>query len=152
LKSGNAIAGLTVASDGDFARSGGTCGSAVSTGTSCSIVVTFTARAAGARTGTLSLAHGGTLTPIAIRLSGTGAAAAAPAATLTASLAFGNVDVGSAAPAQLATLANTGTAPLVIAGMSTGSTEFTRGTGTCAVGASVAPGSSCAIGVLFTPA
>jgi len=79
------------------------------------------------------------------------AAAAAPVASLTASLSFGSVSVGTTSATQTATLSNTGSAPLVIGTISTGSSEFLVASGTCSAGASIAAGGSCTASIAFTP-
>ncbi len=154
LKSGNAIAGLGIAAGGDFARTGGTCGTTVATGTSCTVVVAFTPTAAGARTGTLSITHGNTLTPIAIRLAGTGAAATAPAATVApTTLSFASTPIGTTSAAQNVTLTNSGSAPLLLSSVSLGtSADFVVAGGTCSAGTSVAAGAACTVSLAFRPA
>ena len=265
LKGGSSISAMSVSTSGDFARSGGTCGTTVATGTSCTVQIAFTPTASGARSGQLSIAHNNTLTPISIALSGTGAngtvqapianisplsitlaataigstsavqnisvsnsgnaplaisaltlsnpadfsiaggncspggsvaadasctvsvafkpsagalgtrsgnltithnatgspgvvslsgnatAAAAPVASMTASLAFGSVNLGTSSAAQTATLSNTGNAPLLLGSLSTGSTEFTLNGGSCVANGSVAVGANCTVNVGFTP-
>jgi mono/diheme cytochrome c family protein len=154
LKAGASIANLSVATSGDFARSGGTCGTAVATGTSCTVGVVFSPTATGARSGTLTLAHGNTLAPIAIALSGsaTGGATSAPAASLTsASLGFGSTAVGATSAAQNITLGNSGNAALSLASIGYSSADFFTAGGTCAAPGSVAAGSSCTLSVGFRP-
>ena len=53
--------------------------------------------------------------------------------------------------AQTATLSNTGTAPLTIGTLSTGSAEFAIAGGTCAAGGSVAAAASCSINSASRP-
>ncbi|HRI17401.1 MAG TPA: choice-of-anchor D domain-containing protein, partial [Burkholderiaceae bacterium] len=119
LKGGKSISGLSVAASGDFARSGGTCGTTVGTGLNCTVLVTFTPTAAGARSGTLSITHSQTLTPITIALSGTGAAVAAPVAKITPSaLALPATAIGSTSAAQGVKVANSGTAALALSAIS----------------------------------
>jgi hypothetical protein len=74
---------------------------------------------------------------------------AAPAISLsTASLTFGNQNVGTTSGAQSVTVTNTGTSTATI-GSVTVSGDFARTT-TC--GASLAAGASCTVSVTFTPA
>jgi hypothetical protein len=154
LKSGFSIAGLTVATSGDFAPAGGTCGTAVATGTSCTVLVTFTPTAGGARTGTLSLTHNNTLTPIAIALSGTGAGTGLPTIALNAStLTFAAQALGSTSASQSVTVSNSGTAALTLSGLTLGGAaagDFVQG-GTCTASTSLAVGASCTVGFTFTP-
>jgi hypothetical protein len=68
------------------------------------------------------------------------------------SLAFASQAVGTTSALQIVTVKNTGTANMTIPGafVMTGDFIF-GGTGTCAVGASYAPGASCTASVKFTP-
>lgn len=150
------LTAITLGNSADFVIAGGTCsaGGSVASGSSCTVSVAFrpAVGAAGARSGTLSIAHSAAGSPGSVALSGTATAAAAPSALLTSLLGFGSVNVGTASPAQTATLSNSGTAPLTISTVSTSSSEFTVGSGSCAAGASVAAGSSCSVNLVFTPA
>ncbi len=149
------LSGLTVSTTGDFARAGGTCGTALSFGTSCTVLVTFTPTASGARTGTLSIAHNNTLTPIAIALSGTGsgAAATAPVASISpASLTLAATAIGATSAAQNVTVGNTGNAALSISAITMSNpADFIIAGGTCSAGGSVAAGSNCIVSVAFKP-
>jgi len=157
LVSGYAISNLSVTASGDFARSGGTCGSTVAIGSSCTVLVAYTPTAAGTRTGTLSLTHSNTLTPVVIALSGTATATTSPAAAISSTvLSLAATTVGSTSPSLTLTLSNTGTAPLVLSSLGiTGSnaSEFALAAGaSCVAGGSVAASSSCTLPVTFTPA
>ena len=156
LTSGNSISALTVTTTGDFARSGGTCASAVNTGLSCTVLVSFTPTAAGARTGTLNITHNNSLTPVAIALSGTGsgATAAAPLASITpASLSLDSTTIGATSAAQNITVSNTGNAALALSAITlSNSADFIIAGGTCAAGGSVAAGTNCTVSVAFKPA
>lgn len=61
----------SIAASGDFAETN-TCGTSVATGASCSIVVTFTPTAGGARSGMLTVTDNATDSPQTVALSGTG--------------------------------------------------------------------------------
>ncbi|MEP7300274.1 MAG: choice-of-anchor D domain-containing protein [Caldimonas sp.] len=155
LKSGNSISGLAIATTGDFARSGGTCGAAVGTGTSCTVLVTLTPTASGARSGSLNVSHSKTLTPIGIALSGTGGAAAtAPVAAIAPlSVALAATPVGATSAAQNVTVSNTGTAALSLTAVSLDNlVDFAIAGGTCSAGTIVAAGSSCTVSLAFRPA
>lgn len=154
LKSGNALSGLTVATSGDFARTGGSCGTTLATGTSCTVLVAFTPTASGARSGSLSLTHNNTLTPIALALSGTGAASAAPVANLSpTTMALAATAIGATSATQTATLSNSGSAALAISAINlSNSADFVIAGGTCNAGVSVAAGASCTIALAFKPA
>lgn len=154
LKSGASISNLGVATSGDFARSGGSCGTSLAVGQSCTIGVVFSPSATGTRSGSLTITHGNTLTPIAIALGGTATAGTttAPAASIgPASLSFGATPIGATSAAQNLTVANTGNATLSLSSISYGSTDFIGAGGTCAFPGSVAAGASCTVSVAFRP-
>src|SRR5262249_30988258 len=114
-------------------------------GASCSISVTFTPTATGARSGTLSVSDNATGSPQTVGLSGTGVA---PIASLSpTSLSFGGQNVGATGAAQTVTLSNTGTAPLTLSSIAA-SGDFSQ-TNNC--GSTVAAGANCAIQVTFSP-
>jgi trimeric autotransporter adhesin len=151
------ISALSVSTSGDFARQGGTCGTAVATGLSCTVIVAFTPTAAGARTGSLSIAHAGTLTPVAIALSGTATGGGAPpptpapiASMSPASLTLASTAVGSTSAAQNIAVSNSGNAGLVISSIAA-SAEFAVVGGTCSPGGTVAAGSGCVVSVAMVP-
>ena len=139
------------AAAGDFARSGGSCAATVAPGTSCTIGLTLTPAALGARSATLAIASDAQNGIASVSVGGTGIAMPVPVASLSsASLQFGQTSVGGSAPNQVVTLQNTGTAPLQISGvalMPTG--PFTIAANTC--GTSLAAGASCAITVGYRP-
>jgi hypothetical protein len=154
LKAGNAISGMTVSTSGDFTRTGGTCGTAVAVGTTCTVIVSFTPTAAGARTGTLSISHANTVTPVAIALAGTGVAVAAPMASLSpTTLTLASTAIGNTSAAQSVTLSNTGNAALTVSALTlSNSADFVISGGSCSAGGSVAAGSSCTVSLAFHPA
>src|SRR5437588_532616 len=81
-------------------------------GANCTIDVTFTPTASGARSGTLSLADNAAGSPQMVPLSGTGTV---PYATLSrSSLDFGNQLLTTTSAPMTVTLTNTGTAALTI--------------------------------------
>jgi hypothetical protein len=144
--SGNAALSVTaIKATGDFTQTNN-CPGNVAPGASCTINVTFTPTASGARSGALTITDnaisGGTQT---VSLSGT---CLAPAAALSpASLSFGNQLVNTASTAQIATLSNPGTAALGI--NSIGVTGDYSQSNNC--GSSLAAGASCSINLVFTP-
>ncbi|OWQ44151.1 hypothetical protein CDL60_25675 [Roseateles noduli] len=149
-----ALGSLSAVASGDFAVQGGSCGTSVPAGTSCTVGVVFRPTAAGARSGALTLSHNGISTPIPIALSGT--ANVTLTAVLSAdatTLAFGNQPLASASAARTVTLSNTGTASLDFSSIGvTGANagDFTRG-GSCAVGTPLAVGANCTVTATFAP-
>jgi hypothetical protein len=144
---GSAAAVSSIAATGDFAQTN-TCGSSIAAGGSCTVSVTFSPTAAGARTGTLTVNAGGVTNTVS--LSGTGTSSGGGSATLTASptsVAFGSQAVGSASAAQQVTVTNTGSAAATVSSVSAGA-PFAQ-TNTC--GTSITAGGSCTVSVTFTP-
>jgi FtsP/CotA-like multicopper oxidase with cupredoxin domain len=144
----------------DFAQTNA-CGTSLAapvapaTSTSCTISVTFTPTAVGARSASLTISTSDPANPtLTVTLSGT--ATVAVAAVSPVSLAFGNTAVGSTSPAQGLTLSNTGTTALTLAISFAGANpgDFTQ-TNACgaSLAAPVAPATSttCAINVAFVP-
>jgi parallel beta-helix repeat protein len=137
------VAKPTVAASGDFHETDN-CASVLATGASCSIQVTFSPIAAGARTGTLTATSG------SINLSSnlSGQAGSAVASLAPTNLVFANQPVGTTSAAQILTLTSSGTLPLQIGGINIAG-DFAQANN-CP--ASLAPGASCSISVRFIPA
>jgi hypothetical protein len=140
---------LTGSAAGDFTQSGScTSGATLNVGASCTLGFSFTPAAVGARSATLTLASNASNGAAVLSLAGTGAAAAAPSASITpGALDFGNQTIGVASSAHTVMLANSGSGALGISGI-VASAGFTV-SDNC--GASLAAGASCALVVVFTP-
>jgi uncharacterized repeat protein (TIGR01451 family) len=136
---------------GDFAQTN-TCPASLATAANCTISVTFTPAAAGARSGAISIADSAAGSPQAVPLSGTGTTVTAPAVTLApSSLTFASKTLGTTSPSQGITLTNSGSAALTITGITVTGTnpgDFAQ-TNTCP--ASLGAGANCTISVAFTP-
>jgi FtsP/CotA-like multicopper oxidase with cupredoxin domain len=136
---------------GQFAQTNG-CGTSLAAGASCTINVTFTPTTFGGvltKTATLNVNVAAPATSQTVSLTGT---ILVPTYTLTpAALAFAKQSVGTTSAAQTVTLANTGTAPLGVRGITLGGANPSNFAQTSTCGASVAAGASCTIGVTFTP-
>jgi subtilisin family serine protease len=143
--SGTAPLSVTsIAASGDFSQSNN-CGTSVAAGASCTINLVFTPTTIGNRSGSLTLSSNSNPAPAAVTLSGTGTAAVA---TLSpGSLSFSSQLLGTSSSAQSVTLSNTGNVALSISSISIAG-DFTQ-TNTCA--ASLDPGASCTINVVFSP-
>jgi len=139
---------VTGANAGDFGQTS-TCGSSLNSGASCTVTVTFTPAATGARSAAISIADSGAGSPHTVSLSGTGTQ---PVAGLSpSSLTFSSQVVGTSSAAQAVTLTNTGDATLTLSSIAVGGAnagDFSQ-TNTC--GSSVAAGASCSISVTFKP-
>ncbi len=133
---------------------GGDCVGSLGVGASCVINVAFRPTATGLRVAQLSLNSNASGSPALIDLEGTGTAGAQATATLTTTdLGFGNQLVGTPSAAQSLVVTNAGGAPLVIGidvegGADPGDFAITDG---CA-GQTIAPGATCTVTVVFTPA
>ncbi len=139
------------ATGGAFSQSN-TCGTSLAAGASCAITVSFSGTGVGSYVAALQVADNAPSTPQAVALSGTVTAASVPAATLTpASLTY-SATTGTASAAQMATLTNTGNAPLAIAGISLTGANSAAFTSTNTCGGTLAAGASCTISVTFAPA
>jgi trimeric autotransporter adhesin len=142
---------ITGTNAGDFAQTN-TCGTSVAANANCTISVTFTPSATGARSASVTVTDNASGSPQAIALTGTGVA---PMVSFSSnSVTFPDQFVGtSSGTAQTVTLTNKGTAALTIpangitlTGTNVG--DFVQ-TNTC--GTSVAAGANCTISVNFTP-
>ena len=135
-----------ISTSGDFAQTND-CPSGLPAGGTCTITVTFTPTVAGSRSGTLTVTDRAPGSPQLIPLVGN-----APAVSLSPTVVnFGRQGIKTTSSAQAITLANTGSSPLNITDIAvTGanSSEFTQ-TNNCPD--SLAPNTSCAIEVTFSP-
>ena len=139
---------LTGTNPGDFAQTN-TCGIPVAAGSSCTMSVTFTPTATGARAASITLTDNASDSPQTISLTGTGSG---PIAGLSApSLAFNSQNLGTTSSAQSLTLNNTGNASLSISGVALSGTNAGDYAQTNTCGAAVAANSSCTISMTFSP-
>src|SRR5437899_3085532 len=121
-------------------------------GANCTINVTFTPTASGARTGTLSLADNAGGSPQIMTLSGNGTAPGVGLAPT--SLGFGNQPLATTSTPMTVTLTNTGTAALTINSFAASGDFAATSTGASACPtspATLAAGANCTINVTFTP-
>jgi hypothetical protein len=154
---GASLTGITVAVTSPFSRAGGTCGTTLAAGATCTITVTFTATAPpGTVTGTATIAGNVTVTGSPVSLSGTGVAATHLATVTPNPLAFGNWATGTTSNARTVTVTNTGNSALAGGTFTFGGgtpQPYTRPAGaaggTC--GAALAVGGTCTINVVLAP-
>jgi uncharacterized repeat protein (TIGR03803 family) len=143
---GTAIGGLNA---GDFAVTGGTCGSSLAASSTCTYAVTFTPSTETAEAGTVAVGvaedpNGG---PPAVTLSGTGLS---PLKVTPASSSFGTEADGHTSTARTITVTNDGGAAISLSENVGGTNpgDFAVTGGTC--GASLAGGTSCTYQLKFT--
>lgn len=105
-----ALSGIS-STNGEFSQTNN-CPAALAANAGCTISVTFTPTAIGARSGKIQVANDTSVNPVEITLTGTGTN---PQANLSAvSLDFGNQQVSTTSATQVITLTNGGTGPLNI--------------------------------------
>ena len=136
---------LAGSDSGDFAFTSN-CGDSLASGASCTVTVTFTPTAEGARTAQVNITDNSQGSPQSIVLSGN--ALATPLVTLSpASLTFASQNQGTVSPPQTITLTNTGTAVLDITNsVTTG--DFAEINNCPPI---LAMGVRCSVTVTFTP-
>lgn len=136
--------GISGANAGDFSQSN-TCGASLAPSASCTIAVTFTPTAAGARAAFVAITDNGPKSPQTITLTGAGVS---PTATVSpANLTFSTQVVFTSSMAQTVTITNSGLGTLVMTSVATtGPFSDTNG-----CGSTLSPGASCSISVTFTP-
>jgi hypothetical protein len=145
--SGHSVAFTSIASSGDFSQSH-TCPPTMTAGQSCTITVTFTPTASGARKGAVTLKDNcpGSATQ---NISLTGSGETLALGFTPASLNFGSVVVGSSVT-QSATLTNDGTAAVNITGIAISPSNGTyTQTNNCPPTLGVQQ--TCTFQIVFTP-
>jgi hypothetical protein len=140
---------------GDFTNPSSNCsGAALAAGASCAISVTFAPLAAGQRSETIMLSDDAPNSPQTIAVQGDATAAPAPAVAIAPSPAiFAATTQGTASSPMKITVTNSGTLTLHISSAVIGganSSDFTNPASNCS-GAALAPNTSCAVSVTFTP-
>jgi hypothetical protein len=140
---------ITGADPSDFAETN-TCSSSIAPGKSCTVTVTFTPSATGARSASLQLTDDAQGSPQTVALTGTGVAQAVLSPT---SLTFAAQKVGTTSAAKSVTLTNNLATALTINSITFSGADpgdFRKTTNTC--GGSVPAKGKCTISVEFKPA
>ena len=132
-----------IAASGDYTQTNN-CGVALGAGAYCTITVTFTPAATGARMGALTITDDGDGSPRTLPLSGTGLT---PVTLSSSALSFGYVAIDSTSAAKTVTLTNNQASPLAVSAISV--TGDYAQVNTC--GSQVPAKSKCTISVTFTP-
>ncbi|MEZ0108294.1 hypothetical protein ABH920_002292 [Catenulispora sp. EB89] len=140
---GSAAPVSSIAAGGDFAQTNN-CGSSIAANGSCTVNVTFSPSASGARSGALTVNAGGVTDTVS--LSGTGIAPGPVLNANPASLAFTRTAVGASAAPQTVTITNTGTSSASVSGVSV--TGDYKQTNNCS---SIAVNGTCSVTVSFSP-
>jgi hypothetical protein len=137
-----AVTVTAIAASGDFSAASNC--PTIAAFASCSVNVTFTPAATGARSGTLTVSEAYSSTPQSIPLTGTGSAAGIQ--VTPSLLSFGSQIVASTSNGGTVSIMNTGTADLIISNIATVGDFVTSGN--CA---DIPAGSNCSLTVTFTP-
>ena len=147
---------LTVSASGSFsAVAGGTapCASSLVSGGKCTLNVSFNPTWDGTVKGSVVLAFGGAFNPLVVSVSGTGVGATNPPLTFSPSLlGFSNIVVGTTAAAKVVRVTNaTSSAVAITSIVASGDYAVTKA-GAAPCGAALAAGTTCTVGVTFSPA
>jgi hypothetical protein len=142
---------VTGTNAGDFALTpASSCGATVAVHDTCTVNVTFTPSAAGARSAAVTLTDDALDSPESITLSGQGLLQ--PTADLSATnLTYSGAGVGSTSASQTVTLTNNGNAPLTITGIVTGGADGGDFAVSNTCTSPIAAGAHCSISATFTP-
>jgi hypothetical protein len=135
---------LTGANASDFSETS-TCASTLAAGANCSISVTFTPAAMGARSAAVTIVDDAPGSPQTITLTGNGSGVVGLSPS---TLTFSSQYVGTSGLPQSVTVTNNAATPLTISKVATSPADFGS---LNACGSTLAPGASCAIGVFFDP-
>ena len=136
---------------GDFAIQSNTCGAALAASTNCTLGVTFTPQASGARSATLGFTDDAGGSPQLVTLQGNGVLGP-PLGFSPGSLSFGNESIPKTSNPLTITVTNVSPATVNFSSIAVSGTnpgDFAIQTNTC--GAPLAEGANCALGVTFTP-
>ena len=140
---------LTGTNASDFAISSNGCGATLAAGGKCTIKLTFTPAALGARSASLSVADNACMSPQTIALSGKGTEI-----TMSPSpVSFGGETVGTTSGPMTVTVTNHGTTAVKVTGATIAGTDkgdFAITSNNCTTIA--ASGGTCSITITFTPA
>jgi len=135
---------------GDFALYANTCGATLAPQTGCTLSITFTPTASGARSATLSITDNAGTASAAIQTASISGVGNAPATdTLSAlALSFPQQQIGTTSGSQTITLTNSGGVPLTLIAASVSPGDFSV---INACGNSLAAHATCAIKITFSP-
>ncbi len=149
------ISSITLPTGAFTKAAGGTCGTTLVAGASCSIVVQFKPTATSVGTATLTVTDNSqnvANSTQTVLLTGTGIQLNGIASVTPSSITFPVTTVGTTSPVQLVNVSNTGPGTLTISGTTASASFATTRTGVARpCGATVAAGVSCNIGVVFAP-
>ena len=143
-----ALTGINIVSSGAPFSQVNTCGTTLAAGAQCTITITFSPTIVGTQSGTITINDSAAGSPQIISVKGTGAL---PVSLVPASLAFGQVTVGSSTAPKVTTVTNNEKvavtfSSIILTGADPG--DYSQ-TNTCSGG--LAAGARCTISIIFTP-
>jgi hypothetical protein len=143
---------LSPVGSADFSVTGGTCGSSLAGGGSCTITVTFAPQYKGSIKGSLAVTTNGAFSPQVIGVSGTATGGSTvPLSLSPASLTFASTGVGATAAGKTVTVTNKSSASITINAISASANYSAVGSGTSPCGGALAAAAKCTLSVTFTP-
>jgi len=159
------LGGINITVTAPFSRSGGSCGTTLNAGATCTIGVVFSPATTGPATGSVNITASVGVAGSPVSLTGAGITQVGGASLTPTSRNFGTVTRGSLGPVQMFILKNTGNVPLTnIAQGTLGGTDLTEfsiigffstcgpaGGGQFFSQTTLAPGASCVVTVEFRP-
>lgn len=148
------LQGLAAAATGSFSVGSGSCGSALAAGSSCSFTVTFTPKAAGNQSGSVTISSSSAgVAPVLVSVSGSGLAPGSLALT-PSPVDFSSIEIGSSSTPQIVTVTNGGGRSLSGLALSITGAEvqdFLLTANSCTTMTTLAAGASCGASITFTP-
>jgi hypothetical protein len=142
---------ITGTNPGDFAKTATTCVSILAANKSCTVSVTFTPGALGARSATLVITDAATNSPQQIALSGKGVV---QVSVTPSALSFGGITVGSTSVAKVITVKNNLKTTLTFSGTPftfTGSDPGDFGQSATTCGSTLVGLGHCTVSIVFAP-
>jgi Abnormal spindle-like microcephaly-assoc'd, ASPM-SPD-2-Hydin len=148
--SGAAVTMSGFSASGTFAASSGTppCSGSLAAGANCSLLLSFSPVAPGSVTGAVTVSDNATDSPQTLKLTGNGIL---PVTLSPASLAFGKQAVGTTTAAQVVTVTNNQATTVTLNTPTTSGDFLVVSAGSTPCGTSLAPSTSCTLGVEFAP-
>jgi hypothetical protein len=137
----------SITGSGDFAETDNCTKAALQPGTNCVIEVTYSPSAPVASIGAITLTDNGSGSPQEVLVTGTGVLQVSLVSLSATSLTFPGQGIGTTSAQQVVTMANVGSAPVVLSGV-TASGRFAQ-INNCPT--SIPVGSSCTIDITFSP-
>ncbi len=143
---------LSPSASANYSVTGGTCGSSLGAGASCTITVTFAPTSNGTIDGALAIATGGAFSPQLVALSGKGKSG--PTVPLTfnpTTLKFSSTGIGATSAAKTITVTNGSASSVTINALSGSANYAVTGSGSSPCGGALAASAKCTLSVTFTP-